>query len=40
MDSGSFFDTGTNIFIFGMDTGNTRIVQLRIRVGYGASTTH
>jgi hypothetical protein len=29
----------TDIFIFGMDTGNTRIVQLRIRVGYGASTT-
>jgi hypothetical protein len=27
------------IFIFGTDTGNTRIVQLRIRVGYGTRTT-
>jgi hypothetical protein len=34
-----FSDTGTSIFIFGTDTGNTWIVQLRIRVGYGASTT-
>jgi hypothetical protein len=34
-----FSDTDTGIFIFGTDTGNTRIVQFRIRVGYGASTT-
>jgi hypothetical protein len=34
-----FSDTGTCIFIFGTDTGKTRIVQLRIRVGYGANTT-
>jgi hypothetical protein len=34
-----FSDTDTGIFIFRTDTGNTRIVQLRIRVGYGTSTT-
>jgi hypothetical protein len=34
-----FSDTDTRIFIFGTDTGNTWIVQLRIRVGCGASTT-
>ena len=34
-----FSDTDTDIFIFGTDTGNTRIVQLQIRVGYGANTT-
>jgi hypothetical protein len=34
-----FSDTDLGIFIFGMDTGNTRILQLRIRVGYGTSTT-
>jgi hypothetical protein len=34
-----FSDTDMGIFIFGTDTGNTRIVHLRIRVGYGASTT-
>jgi hypothetical protein len=34
-----FSDTDSNIFIFRTDTGNTRIVQLQIRVGYGASTT-
>jgi hypothetical protein len=34
-----FSDTDTGIFIFGADTGNIQIVQLRIWVGYGASTT-
>jgi hypothetical protein len=34
-----FSDTDTSIFIFGTDMDNTRIVHLRIRVGYGASTT-
>jgi hypothetical protein len=34
-----FSDTDSGIFIFGTDTGNTRIMKLRIRVGYGASTT-
>jgi hypothetical protein len=29
-----FSDTNLGIFIFGMDTSNTRIVQLRIRSGY------
>jgi hypothetical protein len=32
-------DIDLDIFVFGTDTGNTLIVHLRIRVGYGASTT-
>jgi hypothetical protein len=35
----NFLDTDTGIFIFGTDTNNTRIVQLQIWVGFGASTT-
>jgi hypothetical protein len=42
-DTGSantrFSDTDSGSFIFGTDTGNTRILYLRIRVGYGARTT-
>jgi hypothetical protein len=34
-----FSDTDSGIFIFGTDTGNTRILKLRIRIGYGAMTT-
>ena len=34
-----FSDTDSVIFIFGTDTGNTRIMQLRIRFGYGTRTT-
>jgi hypothetical protein len=41
MDSANtyFSDTDLDIFIFGTDTGNTRILQLQIQVGYGARTT-
>lgn len=34
-----FSDMSTDIFIFVTDTSNTRIVQLRIQVRYGANTT-
>jgi hypothetical protein len=33
-----FSHTDSCIFTFGMDTGNTQIVRLRIRVGYRART--
>jgi hypothetical protein len=38
MDSANtcFFGYGFGYFIFGTNTGNSRILQLRIRVGYGA----
>jgi hypothetical protein len=34
-----FLDTNSSIFIFGMNTDNTRILKLRIRVVYRAMTT-
>jgi hypothetical protein len=34
-----FSDTDSGIFISGTDMGNTRILQLQIRVGYEARTT-